>query len=136
MIECLRNNDFSFGGENSGHLIFAAHSTTGDGILSALQVLRMMREADSDLASMAAVMDEYPSELCNMEVQAKPPLESLGKLKAAMQEADETFGGQGRHLIRYSGTEKKIRVLVEHREAGVCREWVDRFRRVVEEEIG
>lgn len=136
VIECIRQNDYSFGGENSGHLIFADYATTGDGILSALQVLRMMREGGASLAQLASVMHEYPAELVNMPVPAKPPLDTLPKLCQLMEEASLEFGDEGRHLIRYSGTEKKIRVLVEHRDADACHKWVDRFAAVIREEIG
>lgn len=136
VIECIRSNDYSFGGENSGHLIFADHATTGDGILSALQVLRMMRERNATLAQLATVMREYPSQLANMPVPAKPPIESLPALGQLMKEATAQFGEHGRHLIRYSGTENKIRVLVEHRDIDACREWVSRFANVIREEIG
>jgi phosphoglucosamine mutase len=136
VIECIRRNGYSFGGENSGHVIFADHATTGDGILSALQVLRMMRERGATLAQLATVMHEYPTELANMPVPAKPPLDSLPKLGKLMEQASREFGDEGRHLIRYSGTENKIRVLVEHRDADACRNWVDRFTTAIREEIG
>jgi phosphoglucosamine mutase len=136
VIESIRANGYSFGGENSGHLIFADHSTTGDGILSALQVLRMMREKNASLADLAGIMNEYPSELSNMRVASKPPLESLPKLNGLMRDATAEFGTNGRHLIRYSGTENKIRVLVEHREAEECRAWVSKFSAAIREEIG
>lgn len=136
VIESIRANGYSFGGENSGHLIFADHSTTGDGILSALQVLRMMREKNASLAELAGIMNEYPSELSNMRVASKPPLESLPKLNGLMRDATAEFGTNGRHLIRYSGTENKIRVLVEHREAEECRAWVSKFSAAIREEIG
>ena len=110
--------------------------TTGDGILSALQVLRMMRERGATLAQLAAVMHEYPTELANMPVASKPPLETLPKLQQLMLQATAEFGDSGRHLIRYSGTENKIRVLVEHREAEEVRAWVARFSTAIHEEIG
>ncbi len=136
VIECMRKNSYSFGGENSGHLIFGDHVTTGDGILSALQVLRMMLDRKATLAELAAVMHEYPAELANMPVPSKPPIESLPKLCKLMEQATAEFGEIGRHLIRYSGTENKIRVLVEHREATEVRCWVDRFSVAITEEIG
>lgn len=136
VIECMRKNDYSFGGENSGHLIFADHVTTGDGILSALQVLRMMIARKATLAQLAAVMHEYPAELANMPVPSKPPLDSLPKLQKLMHEATAEFGDIGRHLIRYSGTENKIRVLVEHRDNTQVRSWVAKFSSVIREEIG
>lgn len=136
VIECIRKNGFSFGGENSGHLIFAEHATTGDGILSALQVLRMMRDRNATLAQLSTVMHEYPTQLANLPVPAKPALDSLPGLNRLMKEATSAFGDQGRHLIRYSGTENKIRILIEHRDAAECRDWVAKFTAVVREEIG
>jgi phosphoglucosamine mutase len=136
VIECMRKGGYSFGGENSGHLIFGDYATTGDGILSALQVLGMMRDRNATLAQLAAVMHEYPSQLVNMAVASKPPIATLGKLSELMDRATGEFGDHGRHLIRYSGTENKIRVLVEHKDAGECRAWVEKFSSVIREEIG
>ena len=136
VIECMRKNGYSFGGENSGHLIFGDHVTTGDGILSALQVLRMMRERNATLAQLAAILHEYPTQLANMPVPSKPPLDSLPKLQQLMKKATAEFGTSGRHLIRYSGTENKIRVLVEHRELAEVNAWVARFSSAIHEEIG
>ena len=136
VIECMRKNGYSFGGENSGHLIFGDHVTTGDGILSALQVLRMMIERKATLAELAAIMNEYPTQLANMRVPSKPPLETLPKLQKLMRQATAEFGDSGRHLIRYSGTENKIRVLVEHREQDEVTTWVTKFSNAIHEEIG
>ncbi len=136
VIECMRKGGFTFGGENSGHLIFAEHATTGDGILSALQVLKMMREKNATIAQLAAAMSEYPSQLANIPVKEKPPLESLPKLKKLMAQATKTFGNEGRHLIRYSGTENKIRVLVEHRQIEEARIWLSKFAAAIRDEIG
>jgi phosphoglucosamine mutase len=136
VIEAIRKGGYSFGGENSGHLIFAEHATTGDGILSALQVLRMMRERNATLAQLATVLNEYPTQLANIPVSKKPDLDTLPKLKKLMKKASSDFGEDGRHLIRYSGTENKIRVLVEHREIEECRLWVSKFAAAIRDEIG
>jgi phosphoglucosamine mutase len=135
VIEALRAGGYSFGGENSGHLIFADHATTGDGILSALQVLRIMKRRGQPLSVLAQVMREYPQRLVNLKVRAKPPLETLPRLQAILREADAQFGDLGRHLIRYSGTEHKVRILVEHRDADVVDAWSARLRGVIEEEL-
>ena len=135
VIEALRAGGYSFGGENSGHLIFADHATTGDGILSALQVLRIMKRRGQPLSVLAQVMREYPQSLVNLKVRAKPPLETLPRLQATLREADAQFGDLGRHLIRYSGTEHKVRILVEHRDADVVDAWSARLRGVIEEEL-
>ncbi len=136
VIEALREQNHSFGGENSGHLIFADHATTGDGILSALQVLGMMKRSNATLAELAACMNEFPQKLVNLPVSIKSPIESLEGLQAVMAEADATFGEEGRHLIRYSGTEKKIRILVEHREQDVVNHWIERFSQAITAELG
>ena len=136
IIECMRKNGYSFGGENSGHIIFADHATTGDGILSALQVLRMMHDRNATLAQLSTVLNEYPTQLANITVSAKPPFDSLPKLKKLMKKAAAELGENGRHLIRYSGTENKIRVLVEHREIDICRVWVSKFATAIRDEIG
>ncbi len=136
VIECIRRNGYSFGGENSGHLIFAEHSTTGDGIMSALQIIRLMKERGATLAQLSSVMHEYPTQLVNLPTKAKPAISSLKKLNALMDEATGDFGDQGRHLIRYSGTENKIRVLVEHRDAEQVERWVSKFTDAIKEEIG
>ena len=95
-----------------------------------------MREGGKTVAELAAVMHEYPTQLKNMPVASKPPLASLPKLQKLMETATAEFGDSGRHLIRYSGTENKIRVLVEHREAAAVKSWVARFSDVIHEEIG
>lgn len=136
IIEALREHHHSFGGENSGHLIFADHATTGDGILSALQVLGMMKRRKASLAELANCMSEFPQKLINLPVASKPPIATLPALNQAMAEADAAFGDEGRQLIRYSGTENKIRILVEHRDAATVEEWIGRFIRVVQQELG
>ncbi len=136
VIESLRANNASFGGENSGHLIFADHATTGDGILSALQVLGMMKRRNASLAELANCMTEFPQKLINLPVAAKPPIETLPGLTRTIAEAEAALGDNGRQLIRYSGTENKIRVLVEHRDADVVEEWTGRFVRAVQSELG
>ena len=127
VIETLRAHEHSFGGENSGHLIFADHATTGDGILSALQVLRVMKESGRPLHELTECMEEYPQELRSFAVPARPPLDSLHSYSALLQEAQNALGENGRHLIRYSGTENKARVMVEHPDAALVTHWADRL---------
>lgn len=136
VLEMMRERGISFGGENSGHLIFADHATTGDGIVSALQVCRMMKESGKSIAELASVMREYPSTLLNLPVREKPPLGDLPRLQALISEAEKSFGSEGRQLVRYSGTESKIRVLVEHSDADTVAGWIEKFREIIAEEIG
>ena len=132
VIEALRKGGYSFGGENSGHLIFADYATTGDGILSALQVLRFMKKQGATLADLAAGMREYPQALVNLKVSARVPLGQLNALQAEIRKADAAFGQAGRHLIRYSGTENKLRILVEHQDQAEVDRWSRAFRTAVE----
>ncbi len=136
VLEMMREKGIVFGGENSGHLIFAEHATTGDGIVSALQVCRMMKESGKSLAELASVMREYPSKLLNLPVREKTPIGDLPKLTALIFEVEKSFGTEGRQLVRYSGTENKIRVLVEHRDADTVDYWIAKFRETIMEEIG
>jgi phosphoglucosamine mutase len=96
----------------------------------------MMIDRKATLTELAAIMHEYPTQLANMPVSSKPPLESLPKLQSLMRQATVEFGESGRHLIRYSGTENKIRVLVEHREQEEVTSWVSKFSTAIHEEIG
>ena len=136
VLERMREDGISFGGENSGHLIFSDHATTGDGIVSALQVCRMMVDGNRTLAELSAVMTEYPSELRNLTIPAKPELNDLPRLQSLISAAKSEFGNDGRQLIRYSGTENKIRVLVEHKHRSEVAKWSDEFEKMIREEIG
>jgi phosphoglucosamine mutase len=135
IIEALRAGQYSFGGENSGHLIFSDYATTGDGILAALQVLRIMQQQGATLAELAQQMPEYPQRLINLKVKQKIPLEKLPRLQEALSEANATFGQFGRQLIRYSGTENKVRILVEHRDAQTTHDWANRFQHAIEQDL-
>ena len=107
--------------------MFADHATTGDGIVSALQVLRVMKESGKSLYELAECMEEYPQQLKSFAVPAKPQLECLKEFSALLAEADAALGQQGRQLIRYSGTENKARVMVEHPDAVVVQSWTARL---------
>ena len=96
----------------------------------------MMHDRNATLAQLSAVLNEYPTQLANIPISSKPPLDSLPKLKKLMNKATADLGEDGRHLIRYSGTENKIRVLVEHREIETCRVWVSQFAAAIRDEIG
>jgi phosphoglucosamine mutase len=135
VLECLRKNNHSFGGENSGHLIFADHATTGDGILSALQILSVMKVSGKPLHELANCMEEFPCELKSFKVSAKPKLETLPRFQKLLLEAEASLGDKGRQLIRYSGTENKARVLVEHQNKSIVKHWVTILSDALLEEI-
>lgn len=113
VIHDMLQHDTNLGGEQSGHLIFLDYNTTGDGLVSALQVLRIMIETDSKLSDLAAVVKRYPQTLLNVKVSSKPPLESLDLVAKAIKHIEDQLGSNGRVLVRYSGTENVCRVMVE-----------------------
>lgn len=113
VIQEMLKHDANLGGEQSGHLIFLDQNTTGDGLVSALQVLRIMTETDSKLSDLASLVKRYPQACVNVRVKSKPPLESLKQMNGLVREAENTLGNSGRVLIRYSGTENICRVMVE-----------------------
>ncbi|HMP72461.1 MAG TPA: phosphoglucosamine mutase [Kiritimatiellia bacterium] len=136
VIEMMKEKKAALGGEASGHLIFGNHHTTGDGIVSALQLLAVMRVTGKPLSELATVMTMSPQRMINIEVKAKPPLEGIEALNEAVAKAEAELGDRGRVLIRYSGTQSMCRVMVE----GPTREMTDRLTeelaRVVTECIG
>ncbi len=113
VLEMMRQDDAVIGGEASGHLIFANHHTTGDGIVAALQLLAVMRSKKKSLSELASMMRLFPQKLVNLNVQEKPPIEDIPELQTAIQAAEATLAGAGRVLIRYSGTQSMCRVMVE-----------------------
>ncbi len=136
VIERMRRDGYNLGGEKSGHTVFMDYATTGDGIISALQVLRLMKEEGKSLEDLAACMEEYPQELTSLPVREKKSLADLPRLSAAIRECEDELDATGRVLVRYSGTEPKIRILVEARDEGLVRRWSGRLAEVVGEEIG
>ncbi len=113
VIEKMLEIDANIGGEQSGHMIFRDHGTTGDGIVSALQVLRIMVETGKKLSELAACIEPYPQVLRNVKVKAKPPIEAMPSVLELVRKAESDIGKKGRVLVRYSGTEPKVRILIE-----------------------
>jgi len=136
VIEAMRAGGFSVGGENSGHIIFIDFATTGDGIITALQIMRLMKNSGQSLAALAACMHEYPHRLISLPVREKQPLETLPRLSETIRQAETALAEQGRVLVRYSGTEHKIRLLVEAKDATLMEFWVERLCAAVQAELG
>jgi phosphoglucosamine mutase len=113
VVEELRKNGYSFGGEQSGHLIFLEHATTGDGTVAALALLRVMVQSGRRISELAGCMEVFPQSQLNLPVRDKPDLGSLSGVMRAVRDAEKKLGKEGRVLVRYSGTEQKVRVLVE-----------------------
>lgn len=113
VIQDMLKYDTILGGEQSGHLISLDHNTTGDGLVAALQVLRIMIETDSKLSDLASFVKRYPQVCVNVKVTSKPPLESISEIQENIAKIESTLGDSGRVLVRYSGTENICRIMIE-----------------------
>jgi len=136
VIDAMRTQGYSVGGEKSGHLIFHDFATTGDGIITALQVMRLMRLKQAPLSVLADCMTEHPHRLASLPVREKIPFEKLPGLSEVIRQAEAALASHGRVLVRYSGTEKKIRLLVEAREQAEVESWIARLAEAVRSELG
>jgi phosphoglucosamine mutase len=117
VVEMMKQRGCNVGGEQSGHLLFLDNATTGDGLLSALKVLALMLRAGRPLSELGSVFDRFPQVERNMDVARKPPLASLARVTAAKNSVEDAVRGRGSVVVRYSGTQAKIRVTVECEDA-------------------
>ncbi len=136
VIDEMRRLDANLGGEQSGHLIFRDFTTTGDGIISALQVLAIMRATRKPLSELARVMTRFPQVTLNVKVKSKPPLESLAEVQTALKEAQAKLKDNGRIVLRYSGTELLCRVTLEGRDGDLIEHHARRITGAIREKIG
>jgi len=113
VIDEMRRGGHRFGGENSGHIIYAKHGTTGDGLVAALKVLAIMRKTGKKLSELSGLLKLYPQAIRNIDVKEKVEIKGLPELQDAIDEAYSQLNGTGRVLVRYSGTENKLRIMVE-----------------------
>jgi phosphoglucosamine mutase len=113
VLEDMQRLGSVIGGEESGHMIFLDHHTTGDGILTAMQLIAAMVREDKPLSELAALMDVFPQKLVNVEVRNKPDIASVPEVMEVIREAEAALGDKGRVLVRYSGTQNMCRVMVE-----------------------
>jgi phosphoglucosamine mutase len=126
----------NLGGEQSGHLLFLDHAPSGDGILSALALLSVIRETGEDLASLATCLRKFPQVLVNVPVREKPPLDSLDDLGVRVRAFEGEMNGAGRILIRYSGTEALARIMIEGADGERIAAMADELAGVVRARIG
>jgi phosphoglucosamine mutase len=136
VMEEMIRRDLSLGGEQSGHIIFSDHLYTGDGIATALNVLRVMAETGRELAALAAELVTYPQVLVNVRVREKKDLQSVPAIAAAMARVEGRLEGQGRLLVRYSGTEPLLRVMIEGRNQDEIQGWASEIAGKVTEHLG
>jgi phosphoglucosamine mutase len=124
------------GGEQSGHIIFFEHHTTGDGIMTALQVLKLLRDIDKPASEISKVMKKFPQILVNVEVKEKPPLETIPEIQQIIQEVKDTLKDTGRVVVRYSGTEPKCRVMLEGQDEAQIKTLAQKIADVISKNIG
>jgi phosphoglucosamine mutase len=136
LLERMLAEGYNFGGEQSGHFIFLDHNTTGDGLISALQMLSLVKRTKQPLSELAKAMTAVPQILVNVRVTKKPRLESIPDVDCAIRESERRLNGCGRVLIRYSGTEPLLRIMVEGEQPTIVKEVADDLARVVRKHIG
>ncbi|MDH6363201.1 phosphoglucosamine mutase [Enterococcus sp. PF1-24] len=136
VVEEMRKNDYSFGGEQSGHILFLDYTTTGDGMLSGIQLLNVMKQTGKKLSELAAEVAIYPQELVNIRVSDKNGAMEVPAIKAVIEEAEAEMNGEGRILVRPSGTEPLLRIMAEAPTHGQVDYYVEKIAAVVRREIG
>ena len=113
VVECMRQHGYGFGGEQSGHLVYLEHSSTGDGCIAGLMLLEVAVRQERPISELAKVFERVPQHLINVPVAKKVPLAELVKTPEVIRRVEAELGGDGRVLVRYSGTENKARIMVE-----------------------
>ena len=136
VVEAMRQGGYNLGGEQSGHLIFLDHNTTGDGILSALQVLSIMVLTGKPLSELKSIMTRLPQVLINVRVARRAPISEVPALVRAMRQQEERLGDTGRILVRYSGTEPLLRIMVEADDDQLMNQAAQALQEVVVAELG
>jgi phosphoglucosamine mutase len=136
VIEEMVSRNLNLGGEQSGHIIFRDFTTTGDGIISALQILRIMQERGEPLSKLKRCLKKYPQAQRNLVVKSKPPIEELREVVKLREEVERDLEGKGRVLLRYSGTESKIRLLIEGRDSDKIDKHANRIADAIQSAIG
>jgi phosphoglucosamine mutase len=132
VVEEMRKHGYNLGGEQSGHLVFMDHATTGDGIVAALRVLAIMVREGRPLSELAKVMTRTPQVLVNTVVDKKVPLENLPAVMKLIADVEKALGDDGRVLVRYSGTESKARVMIEGLDESRIKSWAEEIAAALE----
>jgi len=136
VVEAMREGGFTLGGEQSGHIIFLDHATTGDGIVAALRVLAVMVTEGRPLSELARVMTRYPQVLLNFAVAHKRPLGEMPAVQKLIAQVERDLGSEGRILVRYSGTESKARVMIEGTDEAGIRAQAAEVAQMLKRELG
>jgi phosphoglucosamine mutase len=135
-MEKMRAGGYNLGGEQSGHIIFLDHNTTGDGMLTAVQLLRVVKEKGQTLYGLAQRMKKYPQLLVNVRVKQKEGWDQNEAITGRIREVEELLGSDGRVLVRPSGTEPLIRVMAEGPDEETIRKYVELIADEVQKQLG
>jgi len=135
VVEAMRRERAILGGEQSGHLIFKEFSTTGDGLLAALQLLRILCEKNRPLSELSGLLELYPQKLQNVHVKRKIPFDEVSAVQDALKQVEQELAGKGRVLLRYSGTESVARVMVEAEDSSKVDLYTSELAGVLEEHL-
>ena len=127
VVEAMRESGFMLGGEQSGHIVFLDHATTGDGVIAALRVLAVMVQEQKPLSELASTMTRYPQVLLNFAVERKRPFEEMPSVQKVIAKVESELGKDGRVVVRYSGTESKARVMIEGTDESGIRAYADQI---------
>jgi len=136
VLEDMKRMGGIVGSENSGHMIFLEHHTTGDGIITALQLVAAMIREGKPLSELARMMDIFPQKLINVDVNSKPAIATVPRLAEAIAQVEKELGSEGRVLVRYSGTQNMLRVMVEGPSDNTTEKYCQQIADVVKSEIG
>jgi len=136
VLEEMLKRGAALGGEQSGHVIFLQYATTGDGLLTALRVLEIVRDSGRSLDSLSAEVKTFPQKLVNVRVKTKRPLTELDSVQAEIQAAEQEFAGSGRVVVRFSGTEPLARVMIEAESHEHVEKWTGRIADAIRLELG
>jgi phosphoglucosamine mutase len=136
VVEEMLKSGYNLGGEQSGHVVFLDWATTGDGMLTALQLLHVMQETDKSLSELAAEMTIYPQKLVNVKVQDKKEALANEAIKQVIASVEAEMGDEGRVLVRPSGTQDLLRVMAEAPTQESVDAYVDQIVAVVQQEVG
>ena len=136
VLEEMHARGLNFGGEQSGHIIFGDWATTGDGLIAGLQILKIMKETGEPLSQLRKCLKKFPQSSRNLRVRSKPPMEELKDAQKIIQETEKKLGDYGRVLLRYSGTESLIRLLIEGRDVEYLEAQADKIASSILAQIG
>lgn len=136
VVEEMRKNGYNFGGEQSGHIVFLDYNTTGDGLLTGIQLIAIMKATGKKLSELASEMTIFPQRLVNVRVTDKHAVTQNTKVAAVIAEVEQEMAGDGRVLVRASGTEPLVRVMVEAATEQACEDYVNKIAAVVKNEMG